>query len=133
MLHPLPSVVTDLRTRNLLRGGWLTIAILGLLLGTVPVYADDDMRCGNRLISSGDTIDKVLTLCGEPRSREHRTIMRRPSYDYGGRIIYFGDGFVEVPVEIWTFNFGPNRLMRRIRFIDGEVDNIDTLDYGYNE
>ncbi len=133
MLHPPPSVAIDLRTQDLLRRGRLTIAILGLLLGAVAAHADDDMRCGNRLISSGDTIDKVLTLCGEPRSREHRTIMRRPSYDYGGRIIYFGDGFVEVPVEIWTFNFGPNRLMRRVRFIDGEVDNIDTLDYGYNE
>lgn len=109
------------------------MAVIMLLLASVAAHADDDMRCGNRLISSGDTLDKVLTLCGEPRSREHRTIVRRPSYDLGGRIIYFGDGFVEVPVDVWTFNFGPNRLMRRVRFIDGLVDNIDTLDYGYND
>jgi hypothetical protein len=129
--HPLSSV-SGPAARYWPRGGWLAIAALGLLLGAAA-HAEDDMRCGNRLISSGDTIDKVLTLCGEPRSREHRTILRRPSYNYGGRIIYFGDGFIDVPVEIWTFNFGPNRLMRRIRFIDGEVDTIDTLDYGYNE
>jgi hypothetical protein len=133
MLHHLSSSAVTSPALDWVHRGWLAMAALGLLLGAVAAHAEDDMRCGNRLISSGDTIDKVLTLCGEPRSREHRTILRRPSYDYGGRIIYFGDGFVEVPVEIWTFNFGPNRLMRRIRFVDGEVDNIDTLDYGYNE
>jgi len=40
---------------------------------------------------------------------------------------------VEVPVEYWTYNFGPNKLMRRIRFVDGLVEEIETLDYGYNE
>jgi hypothetical protein len=38
---------------------------------------------------------------------------------------------VEIPVEIWTFNFGPSKLMREVRFVDGRVEEISTLGYGY--
>jgi hypothetical protein len=38
---------------------------------------------------------------------------------------------IEVPVEIWTFNFGPYKLMRRVRFVDGLVEDIETLGYGH--
>ena len=38
---------------------------------------------------------------------------------------------VEVPVEVWTYNFGPYKLMRRVRFVDGLVEEIETLGYGY--
>ena len=34
-------------------------------------------------------------------------------------------------MEIWTYNFGPNKLMRRLRFVDGELQDIETLGYGY--
>jgi len=42
------------------------------------------------------------------------------------------DGYVEVPIEIWTYNFGPYKLMRQVRFVDGVVDEIETLGYGYH-
>lgn len=58
--------------------------------------------------------------------------MRRPSYFLNGRYYYFGDAVVEVPVEVWTYNFGPYKLMRRVRFVDGLVEEIETLGYGYN-
>ncbi len=37
-----------------------------------------------------------------------------------------------MPVEIWTYNFGPYKLMREIRFVDGRVEDIETLGYGYH-
>ena len=40
-------------------------------------------------------------------------------------------GEIEVPVETWIYNLGPNKLMRRIRFEDGIVVEIETLGYGY--
>ena len=40
---------------------------------------------------------------------------------------------MEVPVELWTYNFGPYKLMRRIRFVDGLVDEIETLSHGYED
>jgi hypothetical protein len=44
-----------------------------------------------------------------------------------------GDGFIEIPVDVWVYNLGPSKLMRRIRFEDGRVVAIDTLGYGYVE
>jgi len=56
-----------------------------------------------------------------------------PSFTAGGRFYSYGDGYVEIPVEIWTYNFGPYKLMRQIRFVDGVVDEIESLGYGYHE
>jgi uncharacterized protein YvpB len=38
---------------------------------------------------------------------------------------------VEIPVEVWVYNLGPNKLMRRLRFEDGLLVNVDELGYGY--
>ena len=92
----------------------------------------DAMRCGSKLVSNGDTRTQVRQLCGEPTDIQTRTVLRRPYYDFHGRIVYYGDGLIEIPVEIWTYNFGPYKLMRRVRFVDGEVEDIETLGYGYH-
>jgi hypothetical protein len=107
--------------------GFLLVALLA-----APAHADA-MRCGNKLVRDGDTQTQVRELCGEPSDVQVRTILRRPYYDRFGRRMYFGDTLVEVPVEVWTYNFGPFKLQRRVRFIDGLVDDIDTLGYGYRE
>jgi hypothetical protein len=93
----------------------------------------DAMRCGNRLVRFGDTVAAVRAICGEPSDVQTRTIVRHPSYDLNGRVIYYGTGYIEVPVEIWTYNFGPYKLIRRVRFVDGRIDDIETLGYGYHE
>ena len=49
--------------------------------------------------------------------------------EYGGQEIPF-EGTEDVPVDLWTYDFGPNRLMRRVRFIAGKVDSVDTLEHG---
>jgi hypothetical protein len=91
------------------------------------------MRCGGRLISSGDTRAMVREFCGEPADIATRTILQRPNFLLHGRTFFLNDGYVEVPVEVWTYNLGPNRLMREVSFVDGRVDSIDTLGYGYHE
>lgn len=103
---------------------------LGVLLAG-PASADA-MRCGNKLVRDGDTRTAVLDLCGEPSDIQTRSILRRQSFLRNGRLVFFGDGFVEVPVEVWTYNFGPYKLMRRVSFVDGLLDKIETLGYGYN-
>jgi hypothetical protein len=92
----------------------------------------DTMRCGSKLIVEGDSSYKARHLCGEPADIVHTSIMRRPSYMRYGRVRYFGDQLVETSVETWTYNFGPNKLMRRLRFVDDMLESIDTLGYGYN-
>lgn len=104
---------------------------LALVLFAASAHADA-MRCGSRLVREGDTRAEVRDTCGVPVDVQTRTILRRPYYDYRGRFVYYGDGLVEIPVEVWTYNFGPYKLMRRVRFIDGIVDDIETLGYGYH-
>lgn len=110
------------------------LALLLLGAGTLlaPAAHADAMRCGTRLIRQGDTSSTVRDLCGEPTDVQRRTILRRPYYDLHGRIVYFGDGLIEIPVEVWTYNLGPYKLMRRVRFVDGLVDEIETLGYGHH-
>ena len=102
-----------------------------LLTAAVPASADG-MRCGSKLVTTGDPRAKVRQFCGEPTDVQTRSILRRPTFDFGGRIYSYGDGYVEVPIEIWTYNFGPYKLMREIRFVDGRVEDIETLGYGYH-
>jgi len=105
-------------------------AALAVLL--LPATASaDTMRCGSKLVSEGDPIDKVLHYCGEPVGRERTWITRQPRFEYGGREIPF-PGEEDVPVDLWTYDFGASRLMRRVRFVAGKVESIETLDYGTN-
>jgi Protein of unknown function (DUF2845) len=106
------------------------VLFVGLFTSTVNA---DAMRCGNRLIRFGDTASAVKAICGEPSDVQTHTIVRRPTYDLNGRTYYYGEGYVELPVEVWTSNFGPYKLIRRVRFIDGLVDEIETLGYGFRE
>ena len=125
-IHAPSAIVTAMRIPFL-----IGLTVLAATLAA-PAHADG-MRCGGRLIRDGDPRAQVRSFCGEPADVQTRTILRRPSYDYRGRIVYFGDNLVEIPVETWTYNFGPNKLMRRVRFVDGIVDEVETLGYGYND
>jgi hypothetical protein len=99
------------------------------------VLAEDSWRCGTRLVSEGDAKHKVRTLCGEPTDIAFQGVVRRaPRYEYGygyNRYEYYGPGFVDMPVEIWTYNLGPHKLVRKLRFVGDELEEIETDGYGY--
>jgi uncharacterized protein YvpB len=61
-------------------------------------------------------------------------VRRRSGYDIQGRrgLNFNQDTFVEIPIEVWTYNFGPYKLMRQVQFINGRIDEILTMGYGYN-
>jgi hypothetical protein len=111
-------------------------SIVMFISGT-PALAQDTMRCGSKLVSRGDGKDKVLTLCGEPASVSfHGMVRRAPRYDYGfgyKRYEYYGYGYgwVDLPIEVWTYNFGSSKLLRKLRFVGDELEDIDTDGYGY--
>ena len=106
------------------------IVILGLIAGS-PAFA---FTCGNKLVSEGDTRDQVLAKCGEPADViTLGSVYRRPVIWTHGRPYYIGEDFMEIPVENWVYNLGPNKLMRRLRFEGGVVTEIETLGYGYNK
>ena len=104
---------------------------VGLLVASTAVA--DGFRCGTRVITEGATRSEVASKCGEPTDVvNERSIFRRPVVWGYGRPMYVGEDAIEIPVEIWTYNLGPNKLMRRIRFEGGVVTLIETLGYGYN-
>jgi hypothetical protein len=104
--------------------------VLCVVLQVIPLVAQaDSMRCGSRLISEGDRIEYVLEHCGEPARKERSWIVRQPRFERGGREYSF-PGTDEVPVDTWTYDFGPNKLMQRVRMVDGKVERIDTLEHG---
>jgi hypothetical protein len=99
------------------------------------VFAEDSMRCGSRLVTRGDAKHKVRSLCGEPTDVAlHGYTRRAPVYEYGfgySRYAYHGPGWVDLPIEIWTYNFGSHKLLRKLRFVGDELDDIETDGYGY--
>ena len=104
----------------------MTVLAAGLALSG-PAGADS-MRCGSKLMTDGDPSDKVLAYCGEPASIERREILRGYGYHHGIPV----HSAYEVAVELWTYNFGPHKLMYRLRFEDGLLVDVDTLSHGYN-
>lgn len=105
------------------------VLVLGLLACS-PAFA---FRCGTKLVSEGDSRAEVQAKCGEPADKvTQRSVYRRPVIWSYGRPYYVGEDFMEIPVESWTYNLGPNKLMRRVRFENGFVAQIETLGYGYN-
>jgi len=110
-------------------------ALLALAAAVFTVGAParaDGFRCGTKLVVEGSTRGEVVARCGEPTDVERRTLLRRPVLWRYGRPFYLSEDLVEVPVETWTYNLGPNKLMRRLRLEDGVVVEIDTLGYGYH-
>jgi hypothetical protein len=108
------------------------VLILFGLCCFAPALADG-MRCGSKLVVEEDSVEKVRALCGEPTEVTRREILQQPSYLRNGRVYYLRGDAVLVPVELWTYNLGPNKLMRRLKFVDGRLQEIETLGYGYHQ
>jgi hypothetical protein len=112
----------------------LFFKVLQVAIGTmlaVGIASADGIRCGSDLILKGDSRERVRIKCGEPAEISKQTLLRSSRLVIRGRVERHNEEMVEIPVEIWTYNFGSNRLMERIRFVDGIVEHIDTLGYGY--
>jgi hypothetical protein len=109
--------------------GAAAIIVLGLLAAS-PAFAT--MRCGSKLITEGVTRSEVAAKCGEPDEViTLRSVFRRPVIWDHGRPFFVGESYIEVPVESWIYNLGPNTLMRKVIFEAGVVVEIETLGYGY--
>jgi hypothetical protein len=105
------------------------------------------MRCGTKLVNKGDHQSQVRKYCGEPTHVQVRTAYRSHSRTYsnsgmtvngssinnGSRAKVRGGYSEEVIIEEWTYNFGPNKLMRIVRFENGIVENVDETSRGYRE
>ena len=106
----------------------LALLFVTAAAGSVQAQA---FRCGTKLVTEGNTRGEVVAKCGDPTEVDHSSILVQPLVWIHGRPVQVGNALVEVPVEVWLYNLGPNKLMRRVRFEDGKVVAIETLGYGY--
>ena len=99
----------------------------------------DAFRCGSRIVQDGMHESEVVRLCGEPVSSKFLGYVMR-GYEVGSRsLIHRGDRGLrerawvreEVEVTEMIFNFGPRKLMRKLRFEGGVLVSIRTMGYGY--
>ncbi len=122
------------------------VVLIAALLLTQPALA---FRCQGRIVREGDPQAKVLHFCGNPTSAQ-QTVIYRSGIPRGwvnqGLTVRNGDSeirvaqeellihdrsVVEVLVEEWTYNLGPHKLMRIVRFENGLVTEVKRLGYGY--
>jgi hypothetical protein len=101
-----------------------------LLLGAAGVAQADSFKCGTEVVSIGDTRDQVMAKCGNPSNIERGTAIVPPVAWVNGVPVSAGTSLIEVPVELWLYNYGPTQLMRRVRFESGRVVAIEILGYG---
>ena len=95
------------------------------------------MRCQGRLVSIGDTVSDVLDKCGEPdevnqREEIHNSYVSQ-IFDYE-QDRYIAPKLIKGPimVELWTYDFGPTRFIRYLRFENSKLIHIEAGEKGSN-
>lgn len=104
------------------------IVILSVFLAFSATAAESrasDAFCGGRIVSAGDTNADVIMKCGEPDWREShkQEIIEKLEADTKRKTF--------ITVEEWTYNLGPDALMRTVTFKNGKVLDVRLGGYGY--
>ncbi len=124
------------------------VATLGPLIFLIQPSHASTIFCGNDLVDLGDHLIEVLAKCGRPAYVEERVIykvkkielkaprVRRDLHaprDVNARrgVRVQKETHLPISAETWLYNFGPNRLMREVWFVDGRVRKIRSLGYGF--
>ena len=108
------------------------VVILGFLLAPSLLLAES-IRCGSQLILKGSTTEDLLAYCGNPTQvTRNGTTHGLVGNTYRGSGV-IGEATGDIVVETWTYDFGSNQLMQRIRIENGIVVQIDSLGYGHDQ
>lgn len=86
-------------------------------------------RCEPYAIREGDTTLDLLGRCGDPALREEAVETCCDAVDVEDPAVVR----TTLHVEVWTYDFGPSALQRRVRLEDGKVVRVDTGGRGYAE
>ncbi len=89
-------------------------------------------RCDGSAIAVGITKYELLSKCGEP------AVKVRGEQERATSIAQSGDSAVTfatetVAIDVWTYNFGPDRFVLTATMVDGKVVEVERGGYGYPE
>jgi hypothetical protein len=113
------------------------IVFVFALVFNANALADNALRCNGAIVSLGATTREVLDKCGRPNQREswqtaHNQYVRQ-FYDYEKERFILPELIVgPIQMERWTYDFGSNRFIRYLHFLNGELIKIETGDKGSN-
>ena len=106
---------------------------ISLTLVCLAFFASDPahaLRCGSRLVKDGMHETEVKAICGEPVSERSLGYVIRSYYHRGYGYTGYNN---EVLVTELVYNFGPRKLMRKLRFEGVLLTSIETIGYGYRD
>ncbi len=88
---------------------------LATLIVSATASADSTLRCGNSLISVGDTKFKLVMKCGEPIGSTSKEIIVLDEYGFRTAVIK----------ETLTIDMGKDRLLGLVSVVDGVITSIE--------
>lgn len=118
---------------------WLIVVFHVALIAVASEARADGMRCGRRLVSTGDSLYRVRSVCGEPADAQRRVVTmterRRVRVPCGrdeaeARCERTEAYARDVVVDEWTYDFGAQRFIRHLTFLDGRLEQVATGGYG---
>jgi hypothetical protein len=103
----------------------------------------DSMQCGRRIVATGDSLQAVRSVCGEPTSQrqrvETRTVRRSVEVDCGTpkephrRCVRVESVTRAVQIDEWMYDFGPRRFVQYLTFVDGWLETVEAGGRGSGE
>ena len=116
----------------------ITVVAFFVILLCTEAHADSSFRCGNEMVSVGDTTYTVLQECGAPDLREIRVTEK--IYARKGRDFY-DTRIVRVPAgskyegassgdETWYYDPGPTGFVYVLEFAKSRLSSIKKEGYG---
>jgi hypothetical protein len=116
-------------------GLWGLLAVVAAVVvpfAPRPAQAFQGFRCGSgRLVDEGDAPYEVQDRCGDPDSaearQEERTVRRTTWTQVNGvPIAREEDVIITVAIEEWTYDLGPNKLIRHLIFEQNRLVKVWT-------
>ena len=124
-----------MRSRTAILFFGLSMATAALLVDSVA-RADDGFRCeSGRLIKVGDRTYDVQSKCGDPDQVVQRTEKRTVRHKIRRWVNGVAEEVteeqeVDVLVDEWTYDMGPQRLIRRLFFENDRLVRVTTGNRG---
>lgn len=87
--------------------------------------------CDPFALAVGKLTLEILAVCGQPAVKDEWQEGVPTAVEAAG--VTYPVGVTYRTVALWTYDFGPNQLVRLVRLEDGRVTRVDTGSYGYGE
>lgn len=121
---------------------WVISLSVGAAALSSVAAASGSLRCGQRLVATGDSSYEVRAACGQPdqidyaveerKVRDSADVICRTEPDGQRRCERVSrERSVEIQIERWTYDFGSNRFLQHLTFEGGRLRSIARGGYGY--